>query len=703
MSPRDARVFPFRGGRSLTLAVLAAATLCLAVAPAAATVRVELKFAAPTVTQRSDGSVFVAAPECMTFNGPGLPLLPARRAVVLLPPGETVTAIRVLPEGLHEIEGAYLVAPAQRPQPNNLTGPFPLTGPDPAVYGSNDIYPSAAARLVTEQKGWGHGLAFLRVFPVSYRPSSGKLSWHERVIVEVDTAVPRGGNAHFIPRLRNSERAIDRLSRLVVNPQDLSLYKGARPATLSESQIESDYYPYVIVTSAALKEAFQPVAEFQSSRGLRARIMTVEEILESYPDGRDVPESIRLFIIDAYENWGTDYVLLGGDVEEVPKRDLYWSFELDTYFEEEWIPGDCYFEGLDGTWNTDNDGFWGEPGEEDLVGEIAVGRIPANTPTEIGNWRHKNEMYTEQPVVSQVKKALFLGELLSEPSGRIYGDTYMDEIQDGADTCGFTTVGYPADYDKQTLYDSEAVWDSHDLIPLINEGFPTTHHNGHSNTEVVMRMDVSDIAHLTNDGKTASYMLNYSQGCYAGAFDFTDSICEAFITDVHGSAALLCNSRYGWMDLLTCSPSQFINREFVDARYGEGIVTAGRMNVDSKADLVWVLDAYSRYVHYEVNLFGDPAIPQWGSVLGELALQHAGKYVIGQGNYQVTVTAGGVPVPGATVTLYSADFSVWASGETDEFGVVLLNPVVPKAMTLYLKAVKADYLPAADDLKATRK
>ena len=90
-------------------------------------------------------------------------------------------------------------------------------------------------------------------------------------------------------------------------------------------------------------------------------------------------------------------------------------------------------------------------------------------------------------------------------------------------------------------------------------------------------------------------------------------------------------------------------------------------------------------------------------MLGELALQHAGKYVIGQGGYPVTVTAGGVPVPGATVTLYSADFSVWTSGETDDFGVVLLNPGVTKAMTLYLKAVKADYLLAADDLKATRK
>ena len=476
MTLRDVRAFPAMGGRSIILAALAAATLCFAVAPAAATVRVELSFEAPTITQRPDGSVFVAAPECTTFNEPGLPLLPARRAVVLLPPGETVTAIRVRTQGLHEIGGAYLVAPAQRPQPISLPGPYPPTEPDPGVYGSDAVYPSEASRLVIEQKGWGHGLAFLRVFPVSYRPVSGRLAWHERVIVEVDTALPKGGSADTIPRLRNSERVTDRLSALVENPQDLALYRGAETVSLFESLLDPDYYPYVIVTSAALKEAFRPVAEFQSSRGLRARIMTVEEILESYPDGRDVPESIRLFIIDAYENWGTEFVLLGGDAEGVAPRYLYLKIDVTAGTTREGIPADCYYEGLDGTWNTDNDGFWGEPGEEDLVGEIAVGRVPASYTSQVDNWRHKNEMYTEQPVVSQVKKALFVGEILwYDPYTS--GDEEMDELLYGADTCGFTTIGYPADYDRRTLYDRDGIWDKFDLIPLINEGFPAVHHS----------------------------------------------------------------------------------------------------------------------------------------------------------------------------------------------------------------------------------
>ena len=365
------------------------------------------------------------------------------------------------------------------------------------------------------------------------------------------------------------------------------------------------------------------------------------------------------------------------------------------------IAADCYFEGLDGDWNADGDAWYGEPGEEDLVGEIAVGRASVDITTEIGNWIHKNEMYTERPVVSQVRKALFLGEALDDLT---CGGDSMDEVKDGADTCGYATAGYPAEYEMSTLYDRDAVWDMYDLLPLINEGFPAVHHLGHSSPTWNMRMWLTDIPNMTNDGVTSSYTVHYSQGCLAGAFEwkgigYTDCFCEVLVNDVHGAAAAVCNSFVGWYEPgTTCSPSQHFHRQFVDARYGEGIITVGRMNMDSKADLAWMIGEYTRFVHYGMNLFGDPAIPQWGGVLGELALLHDGTYVIGQGGYRVTVTANGVPVPGATVTLYSADFSVWASAETDDLGVVLLNPGDVAPMTLYLKAVRADYLPAADDL-----
>ncbi len=78
--------------------------------------------------------------------------------------------------------------------------------------------------------------------------------------------------------------------------------------------------------------------------------------------------------------------------------------------------------------------------------------------------------------------------------------------------------------------------------------------------------------------------------------------------------------------------------------------------VISEGKLFWMLDAYNRWCHYELCLHGDPAMPQWVDVYGTLAMNHSGTYQVGQGNYPVTVTAGGSPVSGATVTMYSVSF-----------------------------------------------
>jgi hypothetical protein len=378
----------------------------------------------------------------------------------------------------------------------------------------------------------------------------------------------------------------------------------------------------------------------------------------------------------------------------VPERDLYVNAGGTT----DHFPGDCYFEGLDGTWNNDDDDRWGEPGEEDLVGEIAVGRASIGNTTELNNWMHKNEMYTEQPVVAEVQKALFIGEALD---GSTWGGDSMDDIKDGSSNCDYTTVGYPDSYLKETLYERDGGWSKWDLIDLMNDGFPSTHHLGHSGTTYNMKMEPADVAHLTNDGVSHSYMFNYTQGCYANDFDnhSTDCIVEVFFYDEHAAAAFIGNSRYGWyLPGTSCGPSQHFERQLVDARYDEDVTTVGWMNVDSKTDCVWMLDPWNRWCHYELCLLGDPAMPQWDDVHGTLELAHAGAYVIGQGDYEVTVTCDGSPVGDAIVTMYSADFATWVSSETDAYGIVLLDPGDLEPMTLYLKGIKADYLPAEGEL-----
>ena len=70
------------------------------------------------------------------------------------------------------------------------------------------------------------------------------------------------------------------------------------------------------------------------------------------------------------------------------------------------------------------------------------------------------------------------------------------------------------------------------------------------------------------------------------------------------------NSRSGCgLKSTTDGPSQRYHREFWDAVFGENITLISKANQDSKEDNLWHIEEYNmRFVFYELNLFGDPAI-----------------------------------------------------------------------------------------------
>jgi len=667
--------------------------LALAIVPATATAErivLEYDFDSPELAPAAEGSVVVRSPGCATFNEPGLPLLPARRAAVLLPPGHRVTAVRAVASSPSTLTGHHVVAHAVTPRPISDPGPFPPTLAEPSVYQSDASYPPEAARLVTEQTSWGHKIAYLRVYPVAYHPLSGLLTSYERVRLEIDTELAPGADPASLPNLRRDAATVERLRSMVANPEALDGYTGSRAAPVANHRIDPDNYPYVIVTTAGMAEAYHGLAVYESSRGWRTKIMLIEEITDLYP-GLDSAERLRNFVIDAFNTWGTRYLMLGGDSDAVPVRNLY----VDAGGTIDAFPGDCYYEALDGNWNTDLDELWGEPGEEDFAGELAAGRITARTPADLAKWMHKNSMYAEDPVVAELQKALFLGERMDDVP--TYACIYMDDVKDYCCDWGYCTSGYPDGFQKQMLCDGPGYeWGSGDVIALFNSGYPTSHHLGHANTTYGMKMSNPDAARFTNDGVTHSYAFMSTQGCYSNNFDNggSQAISEAFTLDDNCAVAFLGNTRYGWYcPGYDIGPSQHYDREFVDAVYGEGITLVGDANVDSKIDVVWQMDPWNRWCHYELCLLGDPAMPQWNNYVSPLTVSYAGTYVMGQGPTTITVRSGSFPVPQATVTIYTDDLSVCVTGTTNYQGQVTLTPQPADIAPLRIKAVKPAYRP----------
>jgi len=608
---------------------------------------------------------------------PGEPLLPIQGAKVLLPPGEVVVEVEAIAGARRLLPGKHRVAPGQKEYPLSRPGPFRPTEPDPLIYGSPAAYPPAVAVHVTTERANGCDIAFVRLYPVEYTPSTGALAYYESLELRIHTAPSAECRLGQSAMFRGDAPALGRVARLIDNPGAEHAYVNLLPQS-KEGDRSIDTYPYLIITDDSYVSILQDLADFKTGKGIPAKIVRVDSLTANVA-GNDDQDKIRNYIIEAYQNLGTEYVLLAGDDEFIPHRGFYDSGDYD-------IASDLYYGALDGNWNTDGDSRWGEPGEADLIPEVHVGRMTIDNPTEAMNIIDKTLKYQQDPVVSECAHAMTIGELLwDDPT---WGGDYMEEIRLGASTHGHTTVGFPNPSEVDTLYDRgpfNPTWDLDDLIPILNTGMHQVHHLGHSNVTYCMRMVNSDVeSRFTNDGDTHTYFIVYTQGCYDNSFDNRwddgsyggDAIAESFTGIENGAVAFIGNTRYGYgAHESTNGSSQRFHRQYVDALYGEGIYNIGVANSDSKVDAIPFIDmGMNRWCYYEINLLGDPEMLVWTDTPVAVTLTHDGNCWVGQNEYEVLVESGRGPVADALVCLRTADGDVYAVGTTNESGRVYLDP-----------------------------
>ncbi|MGQ9603941.1 MAG: C25 family cysteine peptidase [bacterium] len=642
---------------------------------------------------------------------PGEPLLPAKPIEILLPYGEEVVEVSAIATEERTIQLRKRIEWGQpefpiSQTPESYRPAFERVDPNPEIYGGSTAFPLERVRFVTTQTFRGFNIAFLRVYPVQYNGREQTIVFAPSIELRIETRPSEGIARRSNETLRRgAERDFIHLRERFEGEQEsdriLETYRQAsceiveaRFSMLGSIVDSSEAYPYVIITNSTLASVFDILRIHRERMGLRAKIVDVSDIASNY-SGNDLQEKIRNFIKDAYLNWGTEFVLLAGDNEIIPHRGLYAA--VGGYVDLD-IPSDLYYAALDGTWNDDNDQYWGEPGEADLIPEVTVGRASVATTTEASRFVTKLTKYENQPVTSQIKKALMVGELLwDDPT---WAGDYKDEIKNGSSAHGYTTAGFPASFDVGTLYDRDLYpdsWDKEDLIPILNNGMHIVNHLGHSNTTYGLRMYTSDVrSRFTNNGVDNSYFLIYTQGCYSGSFDnrtsggsYTeDCIGEQFVYTENAAVAFIGNTRYGWgARQSTRGSSQFYDRQFFDAIFGEGITVIGKANDDSRIDNIWCIDMGAmRWVYYELVLLGDPAMDIWTDTPESLLVFHPDVVYVGENQIEIGVSDVSSPIPLARVTLFND--STFVFGFTNSEGAIYLDPSVASPCTLFL-AVKA--------------
>jgi hypothetical protein len=672
-----------------TVMILAAGAWCGA---RAATITSVVTFSEQDLTvTRVGGYDVVRLPDCDSSDEIGCPSLPVCPLSLALPAGSRVERLDVVSAESRELVQRILPLPAQRPRilgtPAFAPPPWSFAEPDERVYRGSEAYPARIAEVSSIGRLAGNTVVGVLVHPVQYVPEAGKLRFFKRIEIQV-TYEPGAGVMGLGPPREALARAA---STIVRNGSEIKT-PGPRPASRG-SRLEPGDYEYVVITDAGYVASFQPLVEWKTRKGVPATTVTVAWIDASY-EGPDTQARIRSFIADAYETWGATWFLLGGDTQVIPARLAYaMTSEAGGDPDEDSIPCDLYFSDLDGSWDADGDGIYGETTDGvDLYPDVFVGRFPARTNADVRAFVSKVLAY-ERGGVGDHREMVMAGEVL-------WTDPFTDA---GAGLNVIDRESIPPRYDPITkLYETLGNESVASVVDALNAGPGHFLHAGHAWCGVLGcgdgYLDRPRVDALTNG---LSCPLVYSIGCWPAAFDRDENcIAEQFVKNANGGAvAFIGNSRYGWG--APGNPGYGYSERFMQRFYAtvfrDGLSRAGAALAAAKAAYVPFSEGENvyRWHQYEVNLLGDPEMPLRTDDPAALSVTCPDSMTAGASVFDVSVWKADGPVAGALVCVTNGE-DVYARARTGANGGASIPIETSLAESLDVTVTAQDCLPFED-------
>jgi hypothetical protein len=491
---------------------------------------------------------------------------------------------------------------------------------------------------------------------------------------------------------------------------------------------------YVIVTDSVavdgrpvgdLLSEFQRLADWKTRKGTPAAIRTVGWIRAHYP-GHDDAARIRAFLIEAFELWGTDYVLLGGDTRIVPGRRMN-GIALGAGHP----PADVYYGALDSSWDLDRDGVYGEPSDDaeasDPYWDVWVGRAPVENRAEAAIFVDRTLEYARAPEADlsgldpgYYEKLLLMEGLANCPTwglacnGLFVGETILRRI--APPHIGKTRMyqrlldpspgcSYHLTY-VETADSVQVQWTTNAAFAAVDAGVGFIHHYEHSNPyeeggasgPIVFGCAVTSGGALGREyidmlSNAPNWSIVYSTGAGVNAFDY-ESVSEHWVLNPNGGAAAYIGktrsgsigNTTGEVDTLT------FGNIFIDK------MTIGQaMAIASQSVSTVPATAVASF-----GLLGDPELKPWTNAPREMSLAVTPP-AFTPGEALVTVTARDSatldPIPGARVALVQGD-RAYAYGLTEADGSARFALVLPSPDPVAITATAPTHSPATAALAA---
>jgi len=368
--------------------------------------------------------------------------------------------------------------------------------------------------------------------------------------------------------------------------------------------------PYLVVTDRHLQGAFMPLVQARTRGGLRAAVVTLETIENDYPGGADLAERIRMLLRDAHANWGTQWVLLGGDASVVPMRRA--RLRTGAFLGDIDLPTDQYYACLDGSWNADGDGVWGElgnpwigePGDDvDMVPELFVGRAPVRAADEVAAFVRRTLDYERRLAAAEPRSAL----LAAEAFGTIDGAFSTERLRPALEADPSRRI--------ERLYENAGAWPGSmqesrssllaaldggfDLAVLVGAGAPGVIVAG---DDYVDNVTAGDLLGLAN---APLYPFVYAFSAFTTDPGAPLSIGTALMHARHGGAAVVLGST----NVQFVSTASIFMRRFFREALGPGPPPIGRALALTITAITPIFsDDFGRLTTQGNVLLGDPAL-----------------------------------------------------------------------------------------------
>lgn len=270
---------------------------------------------------------------------------------------------------------------------------------------TTNTYPNSAFEIVNVGYYSGiHKIVTIALYPVTTLPLSDSYTFNQTIKINLSWNLTSNllieNQQPVVSPKSMSDETIKAVKSIIENPEDVlsNSYNQIMPFTSDDSET----YEYLIICPFKLLKPLEKLAQIKRLKGFSTKVIPISEAYYKCPNGDEISGindnagKLRAFLKYAYEVYDTKYVLLAGKYPDIPIR-YAWTDALLNKSERN-APTDLYFAELNSSWNTINDGKYGQVFDYiDYFCELNIGRIPFENEDEVYSYINKLKIYEFNP------------------------------------------------------------------------------------------------------------------------------------------------------------------------------------------------------------------------------------------------------------------------------------------------------------------